>query len=236
MIDSCLQQVMGEVFADDLAAPQSAVAILADFCFFAGVPNENLVSVPLSEGRADFVIMVPQNPAWGEVIAGQKGVTVTPVTRYAIKKEPGIFDRDLLNAAVASLADGYCLEMMDERNFNLCRNSRWSRDLVSQYTDFAMYRELGVGAVVTKDGEVVAGASSYTRYREGIEIEIDTRMDCRRQGLALACGARLILECLDLGMYPSWDAQNQESVALAEKLGYHFSHEYPAFEVCKEES
>ena len=29
----------------------------------------------------------------------------------------------------------------------------------------------------------------------------------------------------------SWDAQNKWSVALAEKLGYHFSHEYVAYEV-----
>ena len=39
----------------------------------------------------------------------------------------------------------------------------------------------------------MAGASSYTVYDGGIEIEIDTRPDVRRLGLALACGARLIL-------------------------------------------
>ncbi|MDD6328823.1 MAG: GNAT family N-acetyltransferase, partial [Lachnospiraceae bacterium] len=31
--------------------------------------------------------------------------------------------------------------------------------------------------------------------------------------------------------YPSWDAQNKWSVGLAEKLGYHFSHEYTAYEI-----
>ena len=43
---------------------------------------------------------------------------------------------------------------------------------------------------------------------------------------ATAAGAGLILACLDRGWYPSWDAQNKESLGLAEKLGYHFSHEY----------
>ena len=51
------------------------------------------------------------------------------------------------------------------------------------------------------------------------------------KGLAYACGAKLILECLEEGLYPSWDAQNKWSVALAEKLGYHFSHEYVAYEI-----
>ena len=96
--------------------------------------------------------------------------------------------------------------------------------------------------MVLKDKIPVAGASSYSAYRGtdrrdeagkngGIEIEIDTREDYRRQGLASVCGARLILECLDRGLYPSWDAQNRWSVSLAEKLGYHFSHEYTAYEI-----
>ena len=90
---------------------------------------------------------------------------------------------------------------------------------------------MGLGVAVFYQGELVAGASSYSVYDKGIEIEIDTREDHRRKGLAYACGAKLILECLDRDLYPSWDAQNPWSLALAEKLGYHFSHEYVAYEV-----
>ena len=46
----------------------------------------------------------------------------------------------------------------------------------------------------------------------------------------VACAA-LILECLEKEKYPSWDAQNMNSVHLAEKLGYEYSHEYPVYEV-----
>jgi len=91
---------------------------------------------------------------------------------------------------------------------------------VSQYKDYKAYKNLGLGIVVLKDGELVAGASSYSRYDRGIEIEIGTQEDHRRKGLAYACGAKLIL------LYPSWDAQNKWSVT----LGYHFSHEYVAYE------
>ena len=78
---------------------------------------------------------------------------------------------------------------------------------------------------------MVSGASSYSRYKNGIEIEIDTKAEFRQKGLAYACGAKLILECLSRNLYPSWDAQNKISVALAEKLGYHYDHEYTAYEV-----
>ena len=75
----------------------------------------------------------------------------------------------------------------------------------------------------------VAGAGSYCVYRGGIEIEIDTRADHRRKGLAAACGARLILECLDRGLYPSWDAIDLRSAVLAEKLGYHRGEAYVTY-------
>ena len=88
------------------------------------------------------------------------------------------------------------------------------------------YQCLGKGFAIFKDHRLVAGASSYASYNRGIEIEIDTRAGWRRQGLALACGARLILECLELGLYPSWDAHTWASVQLAQKLGYHLDHEY----------
>ena len=116
------------------------------------------------------------------------------------------------------MPEGYELKMLDAQGYHMCRNNGWANDLVSQYTDYDTYKELGLGVVVLKDGELVAGASSYSTYNEGIEIEIDTRKDHRRKGLAYACGAKLILECLKKGIYPSWDAQNKWSVALAEKV------------------
>ena len=85
--------------------------------------------------------------------------------------------------------------------------------------------------VILKNGRIVAGASSYTRYNDGIEIEVDTASDERKKNLATIACAALILKCLDENLYPSWDAQNTVSVHLAEKLGYEFDHEYVAYEV-----
>ena len=53
----------------------------------------------------------------------------------------------------------------------------------------------------------------------------------RRKGLALIACSALILRCLEEGLYPSRDAQNMNSVHLAEKLGYEFDHEYEVYEV-----
>ena len=104
-------------------------------------------------------------------------------------------------------------------------------DFVSAFESKEKYLEDGMGAVILKDGKIVSGASSYTRYREGIEIEVDTIESERRKHLAMVACSALILRCLDEGLYPSWDAQNMGSVHLSEKLGYEFDHEYIAYEV-----
>ena len=208
LIWSCLQKVMGDIYVDNASDPQSAMAVLGDFCFFAGNAEEDIVSFKPENCFQDFIIMVPQSEEWAELIVKNYGDRAKPATRYAIKKEQNIFDKDTLRSAVNSLKPGYI-----------------------QFRDYEMYKKLGIGFAVLKGKSLVAGASSYARYREGIEIEIDTKEEFRRNGLAYACGAKLILECLDRGLYPSWDAQNPASAALAEKLGYHFDYEYRAFEI-----
>lgn len=230
IIWSCLQRVMGEVYTNS-PENDAAVAILGDFAFYAGNPSEKLLRFKPEDGRYDFIIMVPQNDKWAELIEKCYGENAKKVSRYAIKKEKNIFDRSRLQQVVLGLPEGYELKLLEEKEYALCRENSWAGDLVSQFKDYETYSKLGLGVVVLKDGELVAGASSYSRYRDGIEIEVDTRKDHRRKGLAYACTAKLILECLDRDLFPSWDAQNLWSVALAEKLGYHFSHEYTAYEV-----
>lgn len=231
IIWSCLQNVMGEIYVDDLEHPQSAMAVLGDFCFFAGVENMELVSYKPVNFHQDFIIMIPQSVAWHSLIELCYEGRAKRVMRYAIKKETNGFDLEGLRKMVGSLPAEYSLKMIEEKIYHLCREQEWSKDLVSQYKDYETYRRLGLGVAVLKQDELIAGASSYSTYQQGIEIEIDTKEEYRRKGFATACGAKLILECLERGLYPSWDAQNPWSVALAEKLGYHFDHEYPAYEI-----
>lgn len=231
MVWSCVQGVMGHLYADSVDNPKSAMAILGDFCFFAGTPNYELVSYKPEWCRQDFMIMTAFTPEWSAFIETAYGKKARKVSRFAIKKEPDVFDKVKLSAYSEAIKNDFTLCMIDREMFDYCRKQEWSRDLVSLFADYDEYRRMGLGVVALKNGKPVSGASSYSSYQGGIEIEIDTKEEYRRQGLATACGAKLILECLDRGLYPSWDAQNRWSVALAEKLGYHFDHEYTAYEI-----
>lgn len=229
MIWSCLQGYMGKAYADSTDAPKSACFFVADFCFFAGEPNEELVgNHEIIKNRS--VIMTAKNDKWNQIIE-KVYPNSEKMTRYAIKKEPNVFNKEKLKHVVNSLDCSYKLKLIDEELYEKVMREDWSRDLCGQFVDAKDFCKRGLGVVVMHNGEIVSGASSYTIYDEGIEIEIDTRKDYRRKGLAYAAGAKLILECLERGLYPSWDAHNIWSVALAEKLGYNFDFEYTAYEV-----
>ena len=229
LIYSCLQKVMGKIYVTDLDSPKSAMAFVGCFAFYAGEPNKELVI----NKPAGFIIMTPQNKAW-EACIEECFPKAKKVIRYAIKKDTK-FDTVFLRNIIKELPDGYELKEIDEKIYEMCLPDPVTRDFVSSFESKEKYLELGRGMVILKSGQIVAGASSYTRYREGIEIEVDTVESERKKGLATIVSAALILRCLDEGLYPSWDAQNMNSVHLAGKLGYEFSHEYTAYEVSGEE-
>ena len=225
MIRSCLQQVMGQVFVTDPERPRCAMACLACFAFFAGEPDRELVL-----GKpTGFTILVPPDEAWAKLI-----VDCFPdaerYTRYAIKKDTR-FCRGRLEAMAAALPAGCSLRRIDAELYDKCLENPLFEDGVKHFGSKEAFLRLGRGFAAVKDGELVSIASSFTVYREGIEIEIDTLEEERRKGLASAVGAKLILSCLDDGLYPSWDAANMESVHLAEKLGYELSHMYHCYAV-----
>jgi GNAT superfamily N-acetyltransferase len=231
LIWSCMQGCMGRAYADNITDPKSAQIVTGDFCFFAGEANKELVWNKPDDCKSNFIIMISQNDEWNKLIEQTYKENAAKVYRYAIKKERDVFDIVKLKKIVEDIKKPFNIQMIDKDIFNQVISNPWSQDLCSQFNDYEDYKKRGIGAVVLEDGIVVSGASSYTVYNEGIEIEIDTRKDYRRKGLALACGAKLILECLNKGLYPSWDAQNKGSVALSEKLGYHIDKEYAAYEI-----
>lgn len=228
LIYSCLQKVMGKVYVVDLENPKSAFAYVGCFGFYAGEPNKELVE----NKPTGFVIMTPQNEGWAKLIEGCYPFAKR-VIRYAIKKDTS-FNQEALKENVSKLPDGYELRKIDADIYDQCLTNPVTADFVSAFENKEQYLSMGRGMVIIKGGEIVAGASSYTRYNGGIEIEIDTVEHERRKHLATIVCSALILNCLAEGLYPSWDAQNMNSVHLAEKLGYEFDHEYVAYEVAHE--
>ncbi len=232
LVLSCLEGTMGAVYSN--AAETAAASLLGAFCFFAGTPDDAVIRGIDAVCSSDFLILVPPDGLWAARIVSCFGNRTVRGTRYAIKKEGiSVFDQAQLQKAVAALPAEYSLSEIDETLYPVCLSAEFSRDFVGLFADAADFAARGLGVVCLHEGTVVAGASSYSVYRGGIEIEIDTREDYRRRGLAYSCAAALILRCIARGLYPSWDAANLMSVSLAEKLGYHMDAPYPVYFLTK---
>ena len=225
MIYSYLDGYKGSAYASCAIAPTSAMILIGDFCFFAGVPNIHLIK----NIHQDFCILSYDNQEWEKLIEGYYQTKVSKHQRYALLKEKEVFDLQLLENNVQRLSGQYSLQKINKHIYQQLWKEGWSCDLCSCFDSYEEYQQYGLGYVICKDDLIVSGASSYTYYRDGIEIEIDTHPHYRRQGLARVAASQLILTCLQQNKYPSWDAHNQQSLALAMSLGYHFDCAYPVY-------
>jgi len=215
--------------------PQAALCESADFLFLAGEAQEKETERILRSWRGEragqFVILVPRDPACGSLIEEIFGPAAKAEKRFAFQKGGENFDRAHLKRLAENHPANVQLRPFDRELYRMAQQADWSRDFVSQFRGEDDYLKRGIGVAALRGGELVGGASSYTVYRGGIEVQIETRSDLRRQGIAGACGAQLILNCMERGLYPSWDAANEESARLARRLGYRDAGPYACWEL-----
>lgn len=232
LIRSCLQGHMGQAFGDHPKKPSLALLCLGDFASFSGDSQSPWArhlagKLTLQPGKTWFIAA---QRGWEEPIRAWRPQSMIEGTRYSIREETH-FNPEFLERLAKDVPDGISLHNMEEGLYQEAMAFPWSRDFCSVFQDEADYAKRGLGVGAIWEGELVSGASSYAVYDGGLEIEVDTRPDMRRKGLAAACCARLILRCIEGNIHPSWDAANTASVALAQKLGYEMDASYPIWEV-----
>lgn len=192
---SALSGSMGRIRITDLAPPPlSPLGILLPLPETRAIPTLRHCSTrwrPKTTCGSS-----PPSADWHPLITSIPEVKATPGERYALTLNPGTLHLSALQKAADTLPEGVRLHPIDGLLYRRSFAADWSRDFVALFRDEADYLARGLGVVALKEGELIAGASSYAVHPEGIEIEIDTRADHRRQGLATACGAALMLRCL----------------------------------------
>lgn len=229
MICSCLEGQMGDAYAADQFS--SAKLDIGDFCFFGGEADEELLYHKKRDYENKPKILVPQNQDWGRLIEQVYGEGIISCKRYSFSLKEEGFSQEKLHRIVSGLNQNFTLTDIDSccDVFDEVSRTPWAEDWISQFHGYEDYRKRGIGTALKYRGELAAGASSYTVYSGGIEIQIDTREDFRNQGLGKICGAALILRCLEQGRYPEWDADNEISARLARSLGYRQNGEYTVY-------
>lgn len=215
-----------KLYIDDPVSPKSVLGCLGGWWYCAGKPNKALL---MNRRPRDWFGLFPQNKQWEKLI-NQCFPEAERNTRFAIKHDAN-FDREKLQGMIDALPEGYELHLVDSEIYDLCKKVEDDdlEDLIGWFDSKEQFLEQALAYAVLKDGKVVGGASTAYRFPAGIDIEIDVDKNHRRKGLASAAAAKLILDCLDRGWKPTWDAANMKSVHLSEKLGYTFDHKYHCY-------
>jgi RimJ/RimL family protein N-acetyltransferase len=228
IILTCLQGHMGTTWVDDLENPTVAQILVGIFVFYAGNPNTKEAEELLYNLPEDILAIVNTDEWKNRIETVYKG-SIEKFQRYKFKKNPEDLNRNHILRFLSTLPEGYELKKIDETLAKEPTLHEVSEDFTGQFNSIDDYINRGIGFCILYDGQVVCGASSYSIYDNGIEIEVATHPKYWRKGLASIAASALILECLDRGMYPSWDAANIESANLAQKLGYVLEEPYDTY-------
>lgn len=235
LIWSALEGCMGSVYVlAESKRPMAALCACGDFLFLSGADGgeaKRLLEAwkRMNEGVYAILAMRPQClDSLAEQVFGENA---RHTQRYAFEKSNDGFDLENLQRLAERLPNGMELRMFDGELYRQAIRLPWARDFCGNFLNEQDFLTRGLGVAALMDGELVGGASSYTVYSGGVEVQVETRRDMYRRGIASACCARLILECLARGWHPSWDAANPVSEKLAKKLGYRGKGLYTVWEL-----
>ena len=237
MVIAYLQGFMGEGFVDRMPNPQVALITSAEYCFFGGdytLPEARDLAEQLFDlTTLDQMIAIypDKQTGWFELLMSRDQLRPVSLPRFGIVQRDYEFDTNKLQSIAASIPEGMKLVPFDEELYNQAMSEHWSMAFCEAFSSAEDYLTNGFGFAVTENGRLVSGASTMTVYDGGTETQVATREGYGGRGLALACSAAFIMECDRRGMRPCWDAANEASLHMAQKLGYEYRGLYMTVEL-----
>jgi len=234
LVRSAMEGSMGRVWVAKLNDPKFCLIKVGNYAFLLGLTPRGARMMDLRATlikECNHAYITPSNDLWDIWLEENLDCNYRKLSRYAIKRDEQHFNKKVLKEYVKNIPAGMKIERIDKNSYNDALKEAWSNDFVSNFENENKFLEYGMGYVIYKGDELVAGCSAYGFSEGMMEVTVATKKEYRRQGLALAAAARFILDCIDKGIYPNWDAANLQSVELAKKLGYVFDKEYKVFQI-----
>ncbi len=222
---AALSGEFGRAWADSATAPGVGLVEI-EFYFVAGDAEAATAGDAARAIPRDSTVVALGEP-WEALLRRTKDGAIVEHTRVAF--DAGPWDRARLAELARSLPPGYRMQRITTQNVD--RFASLEHALVSNYRSTRDFAAHGAGFGVEHDGRFVAGCASFTLAGGKLEFEIQTHPDFRRRGLATSAAAAMILHCIESGLEPCWDAHNEGSALLAEKLGFVNRSPYSVFEL-----
>jgi len=227
LIDSVLEGLIGEAYADSATNPTVARLDSGSFTMLGGDHNASIVKELLH--RAPIAYITPQTNHWRSVLQDELDVQMTalPFTNFSSTA----LSETRLSELIESLSPIYQLKRVDKvlaKRLPSEIGNQWFFENFHSIDDFL---SRGIGFCILHQDIIVSAATSTSQCKRAIDIEIETVAEYCKQGLASVAGAQLVKHCLENGIEPRWMAANTVSEKLAQKLGYIRAGRYETLEL-----
>lgn len=230
MIESYFEGHIGTACADYAEEPNWAAVFSGDFVYLSGKPVGIEELAERINSMSAEIVLIPQNSEW-EGALNACGLNVATAVRYKTELPAGGLDIKLLESKAGQIArfKRGSLRLAGEAEYEELKRCDWENAFVSNFRDYEDFKENGFAFCVYIGKDLAAAASTFGYYSGGYELQLATKPVYRSQGLAEICAARFLLECIERGKTPHWDAANKTSLHIAQKLGFEFAGEYISY-------
>ncbi len=226
--DAILEGSMGRAVADNVDEPQVAVLEAPKLKLsIVGGDARHPVAREYIKQLPKMAALFFGSDGWEELVRSVHGGKLIEMPRYAFTSEA--LNPEHLREQGARIPDGYRLVQLD---LDLARRlgaekSAFAGDHMLNFDSPEDFIARGFGFCLLHGDEIASVATTFAVCQKGIEIQINTRKEHQRKGLATVVAAHLVVHSLEHDLDPNWDAANESSVGLATKLGYTPQGTYP---------
>ncbi|MFW9916868.1 MAG: GNAT family N-acetyltransferase [Candidatus Thorarchaeota archaeon] len=218
-------------FVDNLEHPDIIFFSAKDrsgACFLAGNYNSPKLKEILEEISEKHFVIVPSED-WEPVLKKSwksfRSFLLTDLSAENLSVE---FVRKLIKP----LPEDFHLKGMDVETAEYLLQNWPNPEKIRYYGGPDEFVSDTIAFCIKEDENVVsmaAAARSSEQLTASVEIDVQTLQEFRGRGFATTVCAKLIEYCLELGIEPHWDASNELSLKLAQKLGYTNPKQYKAY-------
>ncbi|MFZ4657428.1 MAG: GNAT family N-acetyltransferase [Caldilineaceae bacterium] len=225
LVYGALSGAFGQAFADQPESATVGMICIHDFVLLAGDAATPTATAML-QSCAPGAWLIGQDATWHKRF-GEQWAQLKQKDRFAFQA-PTVWNRARLTGLMRNLPAGCTLMQIPEAA--AARFAQLSPSLVDFDAQGQPTMAHSVGFGVEQEGQFVAGCAGAPAGGM-LDFEIQTALAHRRRGLATAVAAAMILYCLDHELKPCWDAANEMSARLAEKLGFVGRTPYLAYQI-----
>jgi GNAT superfamily N-acetyltransferase len=225
--DAILEGSMGKVLVNDAENPQVVVlSVFENKIQILGGDAKHPTAREYLSALPGFTMLLIGTPEWKILLDEVHQGKVITLKRYAFSS--GSLDLGRLNDMKSQLCDSFKIERIDLHRAQqiALEKSDLTEDHLSGFASPEDFFERGFGYCALYNEKIVCIASTGAVCSKGVEVQVNTHKKYRGQDLASATSAALIIECLENGIDPNWDAASEISAGLAKKLGYLPKGEY----------